>query len=112
MDYAKYRFEQQKKAKEMRKNQKVVVVQEIRLSPTIEKHDFDTKANNARKMILKGNKVKVTLRFFGRMIVHQELGEEVVKNFAEALSDVATIESPIKLDGRSLFTVLGPKQEK
>lgn len=112
MDYSKFRFEQQKKAKEMKKNQKVVVVQEIRLSPTIEKHDFDTKANNARKMLLKGNKVKVSLRFFGRMIAHQDLGEQVVKNFAEALSDVSVIEAPIKLDGRSLFTVLGPKQDK
>lgn len=96
----------------MKKNQKVVVVQEIRLSPTIEKHDFDTKANNARKMIAKGNKVKVTLRFYGRMISHQDLGKEVVEKFAESLADVATIESPVKLDGRSLFTVLGPKSEK
>ncbi|MGM9971309.1 MAG: translation initiation factor IF-3 [Anaeroplasmataceae bacterium] len=112
MDYSKFRFEQQKKAKEMKKNQKVVVVQEIRLSPTIEKHDFDTKSNNARKMLLKGNKVKVTLRFFGRMIAHQDLGKEVVERFAESLADVSNIESPVKLDGRSLFTVLGPKSEK
>lgn len=112
MDYSKFRFEQQKKAKEMKKNQKVVVVQEIRLSPTIEKHDFDTKANNARKMLLKGNKVKVSLRFYGRMIVHQDLGKEVVENFAKALEDCSVIETPIKLDGKSLFTVLSPKDNK
>lgn len=112
MDYSKFRFEQQKKAKEMKKNQKVIVVQEIRLSPTIEKHDFDTKANNARKMLLKGNKVKVSLRFYGRMIVHQDLGKEVVEKFAEALADCSVIETPIKLDGKSLFTVLSPKENK
>jgi translation initiation factor IF-3 len=112
MDYSKYRFEQQKKLKEMKKNQKVVVLQEIRLSPTIEKHDFDTKANNARKMLLKGNKVKVSLRFFGRMIAHQDLGQEVIKRFVEALADCAQSESAIKLDGRSLFTILAPKTDK
>lgn len=112
MDYSKFRFEQQKKAKEMKKNQKIIVVQEIRLSPTIEKHDFETKANNARKMLLKGNKVKVSLRFFGRMIAHQDLGEKVVTDFANSLSDVAVTEAPVKLDGRSLFTVLAPKQDK
>ena len=112
MDYSKFRFEQQKKLKEMKKNQKVVVVQEIRLSPTIEKHDFETKANNARKMLSKGNKVKVTLRFFGRMIAHQDLGQDVIKRFVEALADCAQTESPVKLDGRSLFTVLVPKTDK
>ena len=112
MDYSKFRFEQQKKLKEMKKNQKVVVVQEIRLSPTIEKHDFETKANNARKMLSKGNKVKVTLRFFGRMIAHQDLGQDVIKRFVDALADCAQTESPVKLDGRSLFTVLVPKTDK
>jgi len=112
MDYSKFRFEQQKKLKEMKKNQKVVVIQEIRLSPTIEKHDFETKANNARKMLLKGSKVKVTLRFFGRMIAQQDLGQDVIKRFVDALADCAQTESPIKLDGRSLFTVLVPKNDK
>ena len=112
MDYSRFRFQQQKKLKEMKKNQKVVVIQEIRLSPTIEKHDFETKANNARKMLLKGSKVKVTLRFFGRMIAHQDLGQDVIKRFVDALADCAQTESPIKLDGRSLFTVLVPKNDK
>jgi len=113
MDYSRFRFEQQKKAKEMKKKQKTVVVQEIQLSPTIEKHDFETKANKARTIIVdKGNKVKVTLRFYGRMIVHQDLGKEVIDKFVESLSDCSTVESPVKLDGRTLFAVIAPKIEK
>lgn len=112
MDYSKYRFEQQKKAKEMKKSQKVISVQEIRLSPVIEQNDLMTKSRNARKILEKGNKVKVSLRFYGRMIAHQDIGEEVMKKFVETLSDVANQESPIKLDGKSLFTVLGPKNDK
>lgn len=112
MDYSKFRFEQQKKAKEMKKNQKVVSVQEIRLSPTIEQNDLMTKSKNARKIIEKGNKVKVSLRFHGRMISHQDIGETVMKKFVETLTDCSNQEAPIKLDGRSLFTVLGPKSDK
>ena len=109
MDYSRFRFEQQKKLKEMRKNQKVVVVQEIQLSPTIEKHDFETKARKAKTILDKGNKVKISLRFFGRMIVLQDLGNEVIERFVQALSDVSTVESPIRLDGRTLFAVVAPK---
>lgn len=109
MDYSRFRFEQQKKLKEMRKNQKIVVVQEIQLSPTIEKHDFDTKARKAKTILEKGNKVKISLRFFGRMIVHQDLGKEVIERFVQALADVSTVESPIRLDGRTLFAVVAPK---
>ena len=112
MDYSRFRFEQQKKLKEMKKKQKVIVVQEIQLSPTIEKHDFDTKSRKARSIIEKGNKVKITLRFYGRMIVHQELGKEVIDKFIESLADCTTVESPAKLDGRSLFAVIAPKIEK
>lgn len=112
MDYSRFRFEQQKKLKEMKKNQKVTVVQEIQLSPTIEKHDFDTKGNKARTILEKGNKVKITLRFYGRMIVHQDLGKDVIDRFVESLQDVANVESPVKLDGRTLFAVIAPKTEK
>ena len=112
MDYSRFRFEQQKKLKEMKKKQKVIVVQEIQLSPTIEKHDFDTKSRKARTIIEKGNKVKITLRFYGRMIVHQDLGKQVIDRFIESLADCSTIESPAKLDGRSLFAVIAPKIEK
>ena len=112
MDYSRFRFQQQKKLKEMKKNQKVIVVQEIQLSPVIEKHDFETKAKKARTILEKGNKVKITLRFKGRMIVHQEIGVEVINKFIESLSDCTTVESPVKLDGRSLFAVVAPKVEK
>ena len=112
MDYSRFRFQQQKKLKEMKKNQKVVVVQEIQLSPVIEKHDFETKLNKAKMILEKGNKIKVTLRFRGRMIVHQEIGVEVINKFIESLSDCATIDSNVKLDGRSLFAVVSPKSEK
>ena len=112
MDYSKFRFQQQKKLKEMKKNQKVIVVQEIQLSPVIEKHDFETKAKKARTILEKGNKVKITLRFKGRMIVHQEIGVEVINKFIESLSDCSTIEAQVKLDGRSLFAVIAPKVEK
>jgi len=112
MDYSRFRFEQQKKLKEMKKNQKITVVQEIQLSPTIEKHDFDTKANKAKTILAKGNKVKITLRFYGRMIVHQDLGKEVIVKFIEALSEVSTVEAQPKMDGRTLFAVIAPKSEK
>ena len=96
----------------MKKNQKVTVVQEIQLSPTIEKHDFETKAKKAKTILDKGNKVKITLRFYGRMIVHQDLGKEVIDRFVESLQDVSTLEVPVKLDGRTLFAVIAPKTEK
>ncbi len=112
MDYSRFRFEQQKKLKEMRKNQKVIVVQEIQLSPTIEKHDFETKARKARTILDKGNKVKISLKFFGRMIVHQDLGKEVIERFVQSLSDVSTVEAPIRLDGRTLFAVVAPKTKE
>ena len=109
MDYSRFRFEQQKKLKEMRKNQKVVVVKEIQLSPTIEKHDFETKARKAQTILEKGNKVKISLRFKGRMIVHQDLGKEVIERFVERLAECSTLESPIRLEGRTLFAVIAPK---
>ena len=112
MDYSRFRFEQQKKLKEMKKKQKVIVVQEIQLSPTIEKHDFDTKSRKAKAILEKGNKVKITLRFYGRMIVHQDLGKEVIERFVESLQDVSNVEAPVKLDGRTLFAVIAPKSEK
>ena len=111
MDYSKFRFEQQKKLKEMKKKQKVVTVQEIQLSPTIEKHDFDTKARKAQTILDKGNKVKITLRLKGRMIVHQELAKEVIAKFVEALAETSTLESEIKLDGK-LFATIAPKKQK
>lgn len=112
MDYSRYRFEQQKKMKEMKKNQKTTVVQEIQLRPTIEKHDFDTKIRKAQTILSKGNKVKISMRLYGRMMTRQDLGREVVARFIETLNEVAVCESPVRLDGRSLFAIIAPKPEK
>ena len=112
MNYSKYRFDQQKRQKEMKKNQKVIQVKEVRLSPTIEKHDFETKVRNARKFLEGGDKVKVSLRFIGRMIVHADVGEKVVQDFAQALADVSIVDSKMKLEGKSLTLILAPKTDK
>ncbi|KYD10812.1 translation initiation factor IF-3 [Heyndrickxia sporothermodurans] len=112
MDYGKYRFEQQKKDKEARKNQKVINLKEVRLSPTIDEHDFNTKLRNARKFLEKGDKVKASIRFKGRAITHKEIGQKVLDRFAKECEDLGTIESKPKMDGRSMFLVLAPKTEK
>ncbi|MGL4336559.1 MAG: translation initiation factor IF-3 [Turicibacter sp.] len=111
MDYGKFRFEQQKHAKEARKNQTVVSLKEVRLSPNIEQHDFDTKLKNAQKFLSKGDKVKVSVRFKGREIAHTEFGRRVLTNFAEGCAEIADLESNPKLDGRSMFLVLAPKKK-
>ncbi|AIS09478.1 MULTISPECIES: translation initiation factor IF-3 [Lactobacillus] len=113
MDYGKYRFQQQKKVKESRKKSKTVSVKEIRLSPTIEGNDFNTKLKHARKFITKeGAKVRVSIRFRGRAITHKELGREVLEKMAEATSDIATVTSKPKMEGRSMFLMLAPKSDK
>ncbi|MGX5377359.1 translation initiation factor IF-3 [Ligilactobacillus sp. LYQ135] len=112
MDYGKYRFELQKKQREARKKQKVVNVKEVRLSPTIDTNDFNTKMKNARKFIAKGDKVKVSIRFKGRAITHKDIGREVLSRFAEETKDVANVEAKAKMDGRSMFLMLAPKTEK
>lgn len=112
MDYGKYRFELQKKQREARKKQKVINVKEVRLSPTIDTNDFNTKVKNARKFLMKGDKVKVSIRFKGRAITHKEIGREVLDRFAAETDDVATVESKAKMDGRSMFLMLAPKAEK
>ena len=112
MDYGKYRFEQQKKDREARKKQKVINVKEVRLSPTIDLNDFNTKLRNARKFLEKGNKVKVSIRFKGRMITHKEIGAKVLAEFAEATQDIAIIEQRAKMDGRQMFMQLAPATDK
>ncbi len=112
MNYGKFKFEQQKKEKEARKNQKIVTVKEIRLSPTIDKHDFETKLKNAKKFLTKGDKVKVSIRFKGRAITHKEIGQKVLEQFSNEASEIATVEQKPKMDGRSMFLVLAPKKEK
>lgn len=112
MDYGKYRYEQQKKDKEARKKQKVINVKEVRLSPTIEENDFNTKLRNGRKFLEKGDKVKASIRFRGRAITHSEIGKKVLDHFAEECKDIAVVESKPKMDGRNMFLVLAPKSEK
>lgn len=111
MDYGKYKYEQQKKDKEARKKQKTINVKEIRLSPTIEEHDFNTKLKNAKKFIAKEDKVKVSIRFRGRAITHKDIGRKVLERFAEELKDVATVEQRPKMEGRSMFLVVAPITE-
>ncbi|SET44245.1 bacterial translation initiation factor 3 (bIF-3) [Oceanobacillus limi] len=112
MNYGKYRYEQQKKEKEARKNQKVINVKEVRFTPGIGDHDFNTKLKNARKFLEKGDKVKATVRFRGRAITHKELGKEVLDRFSEEVKDIATIESKAKMEGRNMFMMLAPINEK
>jgi translation initiation factor IF-3 len=94
----------------MKKNQRVVEVKEIRLSPTIDKHDFDTKLKHALKFLQKGDKVKITIRFFGRMITHQEVGREVITKFIQSVGENATVESYPKMDGRNMIAIIAPHQ--
>lgn len=113
MDYGKYRFQQQKKLKESRKKSKTVSVKEIRLSPTIEGNDFDTKLKHVKKFLTKeGAKVRVSIRFRGRAITHKELGQQVLEKMAESTSDIASVISRPKMEGRSMFLMLAPKSEK
>lgn len=112
MDYGKYKFEQQKKEKEARKKQKVINVKEVRLSPSIEEHDFNTKLRNALRFLSKGDKVKASIRFKGRAITHKEIGQRVLERFAEGCKDVAIVETQPKMDGRNMFMVLAPKNDK
>lgn len=112
MDHGKYRFDQQKREREARKNQKVVNIKEVRLSPSIDENDFQTKMRNARKFLEKGDKVKASIRFRGRAITHKEIGQKVLDRLASELTDVSSVESKPRMDGRSMFLMLAPTQEK
>ncbi|QIC19011.1 translation initiation factor IF-3 [Lactobacillus iners] len=112
MNYGKYRFEQQKKEKENRKNQKVTAVKEIRLSPTIEGNDFDTKLKHVRNFLAKGAKVRVSIRFRGRAITHNELGKEVLEKMAEQAKDLSSVTASPTMEGRSMFLILSPLSDK
>ena len=112
MDYGKYRFEQSKREREMRKNQKVIDIKEVRLSATIEDHDVEVKFKAATKFLKDGDKVKVSIRFRGRQISHSEIGLEVMKDFAERLKDIAVVERRPLTEGRNMTMVLAPKDLK
>ena len=111
MDFGKYRFEQQKKQKEM-KNSKVVTLKETQLSVTIDTHDKNVKLKRTLKWLEEGNKVKVAIRFRGRQLAHVDLGKKVIDDFVEECAEVGQIEKPAKLEGRTLTAILAPKKKK
>ena len=112
MDWGKAKFKAQKKQKEQRKNQKIVQVKEVRMSPVIDSGDFETRKKAAIKFLGQGNKVKLNLRFRGRMITHQDIGRQVLDRMAAELDDIAKVEQRAKMDGRQMFLVLAPKDAK
>ncbi len=110
VDYGKYRYEQARKEKEARKKQKTIEIKEIRLSPNIDTNDLNTKINAAKKFLTKGDKVKVTLRFRGREMAHMNTSKHILDDFAEALTEIAVVEKPAKVEGRSMTMVLAEKR--
>ncbi|AEV69568.1 bacterial translation initiation factor 3 (bIF-3) [Acetivibrio clariflavus DSM 19732] len=110
MDYGKYMFELSKKEKEARKNQKVISVKEIRLSASIEEHDFEFKVKNAIRFLKDGDKVKVSVKFRGREMNYTDLGQQVLEKFAEAVKEYGSVEKKPKLEGRSMIMIINPKQ--
>ena len=112
MNYGKFRFEQSKREKEARKNQHVVEIKEIRMSPGIDIGDFNTKLRNAQKFITEGNRVKVSVRFRGREMAHTDIGRDLLTRFAEQCADVANLDRPAKLEGRMMSIFLSPKAGK
>ena len=111
MDFGKYRFEQQKKAKEMKRNSKVVAVKETQLSVTIDVHDKNVKLKRTLKWLEEGNKVKVAIRFRGRQLAHMDLGKKVIDDFVAECAEVGQIEKPAKLEGRTLTAIIAPKKK-
>lgn len=112
VDYGRYRYEQQKKAKEAKRHQHVTQVKPLRLSPVIEQHDFDTKIRHARKWLESGMKVKVDMRFRGRLITRLEVGRETMNQFIEELKDLGAVEKAPKLEGNTMSVVISPHKQK
>ncbi len=112
MDYGKYRFEQAKREKDAKKNQKVVEIKEIRLGLKIDTHDFETKGNHAIKFLKSGNKVKVSIRFRGRELGHPEIGYDTMQRFAVYCEEFGVVEKPAKMEGRNMLMFLAPKPAK
>ena len=111
MDYGKYRFEQTKKEKDAKKNQRVIEIKEIRMSPGIGDNDFNTKLKNGQKFLNDGNRVKVSVRFRGREMAHTDIGEVLLRNFAEKCADIANLDKAPKLEGRNMSMFLSPKPQ-
>ncbi len=112
MDYGKYRYEQSKKAQEAKKRQTVIQVKEVKMRPRTDVHDMNVKKKKIVKFLNQGNKVKVTVQFRGREIVHPELGAEMLKGIAEEMSEIAVVENMPNMEGRTLTMVLAPKKSK
>ena len=112
LDYGKFKYEAQKRANEARKKQKIIEVKEIKLRPNIDEHDYQVKMRNVQKFLTAGDKVKVTLRFRGREMAHQELGANVLTRVREETDEFAKVEAMPKMEGRQMIMVLGPKKKK
>ena len=110
IDYGKFRYEQARKEKEARKKQKTIEVKEIRFSPNIDTNDLNTKVTHAKKFLAAGNKVKVSVRFRGREMTHTQVGRSILEDFAQALTDVAVVDKPPKMEGRSMVMFLAQKR--
>lgn len=111
MDYGKSLFEKAKKEKEARKNQKIIALKEVRLSATIEEHDFDFKVKNACKFLQDGDKLKVSIRFRGREMKYTELGKAVLAKFADAVAEMGVVEKQPRLEGKSMIMIVNPKKQ-
>jgi translation initiation factor IF-3 len=111
MDFGKYRFEKEKREKEMKKKQQTVELKELQLRCRIDTHDFNTKLNKALEFLTKGNRVKVLVKFFGREMAHTENGLTLLQKFADACEEVGVVEKPAKLDGRNMIMILAPKRQ-
>ncbi len=112
IDFGKFRYEMARKEKDAKKKQKVVEIKEVRLSPNIEENDLNTKITQARKFLMKGNRVKVTLRFRGRELAYVNQSKGILDNFAEQLADISTVDKQAKFEGRSMFMFLAAKSSK
>jgi translation initiation factor IF-3 len=110
MDFGKYRYEQEQKAKEARKHQTTISIKEIKLRPKIDDHDFNTKKGHVERFLKKGDKVKLTIMFRGRELVHPHLGERLLRRMADDLAEIGDVESEPNLDGRNMVMMLGPKR--
>jgi translation initiation factor IF-3 len=110
MDFGKFKYEQSKREKEARKNQKIINIKEIRMNPTIDEHDFQVRLKNTLKFLKDGDKVKVSIRFRGRQMAHTKLGEEVLNKMAENIKELGVVERAPKMEGRNMIMILSPKQ--
>ncbi|SFH35145.1 translation initiation factor IF-3 [Desulfotomaculum arcticum] len=111
MDYGKFRYEQSKREKEAKKKQRIITVKEVKLRPNIEDHDFEVKAKNAIRFLKDGDKVKATIMFRGRQIVHPDLGKQLLDRLAVQVADIANVERTPKLEGKNMIMILAPKQQ-